>query len=669
MRASPRSLPPNLSYLDLENLMRKTIHLYLIKPSQYDDDGYVVRHWRGVLPSNTLACLAGLTEAAIKQQNLSNFYNIKVHLLDETVDKIPVGKICRSERWGLAKTIVGLVGVQSNQFPRACDLAHEFRKAGITVMIGGFHVSGYLALLPDIPADIQALLDAGVTVVKGEVEETWPQLLRDAIEGKLQPLYDFLNAKPDLYTKPIPAIRKKYLRKFAASNFGTLDCGRGCPFECTFCTIINVQGRKMRFRSAEHIAEAIRRNYEENNITFYFFTDDNFARNKNWEAIFDEMIRLRVVEKIPVEFMMQVDVLSWKIKSFVSKARQAGCMTVFIGMESVDPGNLAAAGKKQNQVNEYRHLIQAYRDAGISTHVGYILGFPFDTVDSIRRDMKFLTEDVQPDHASFFMLTPLPGSMDHIHMMQRGEWMHPDFNLYDSQHEVMRHPYLKDGSWRATYLEAWRTFYSLQNMKAILQRGPRENYWNNFLRFLWYKNSVQTEERHPMMCGYFRLKGRTARRPGMPVLPRGEYYTNRVKEVYVHLRSMARVLAEMEELWLQTRYPTAAEQRVVEELTKLRERYDQLKLADLQAAYLRAKEHFPTLRVPSKVHLFWAKWSPLLVQNKVFTRADLKEFWGSVRQRWDEQHWFRIPVHKVPLNLLRDVQLSILFFLHMARER
>jgi hypothetical protein len=104
-------------------------------------------------------------------------------------------------------------------------------------------------------------------------------------------------------------------------------------------------------------------------------------------------------------------------------------------------------------------------------------------------------------------------------------------------------------------------------------------------------------------------------------------------------------------------------------LTKLRERYDQLKLADLQAAYLRAKEHFPTLRVPSKVHLFWAKWSPLLVQNKVFTRADLKEFWGSVRQRWDEQHWFRIPVHKVPLNLLRDVQLSILFFLHMARER
>jgi radical SAM superfamily enzyme YgiQ (UPF0313 family) len=648
--------------------MRKTIHLYLIKPSQYDDDGYVVRHWRGVLPSNTLACLAGLTEDAIKHNDVGELYNIKVHLLDEIVDKVPVKKICRSQHWGLAKTIVCLVGVQTNQFPRACDLAHEFRKAGLTVMIGGFHVSGYLALLPDVPADIQALMDAGVSVVKGEVEETWGQLLLDAIQGNLRPMYDFLNSKPDLYTKPIPAIRKKYLRKFVASNFGTLDCGRGCPFECTFCTIINVQGRKMRFRSAEHIAAAIRRNYKENGITFYFFTDDNFARNKNWEAIFDVLIKLRNEDNIPVEFMMQVDVLSWKIKNFVSKARQAGCINVFIGMESVDPGNLAAAGKKQNQVSEYRYLIEAYRNCDISTHVGYILGFPFDTVDSIRRDLKFLMSEVQPDHASFFILMPLPGSMDHFHMKQRGEWMHPDFNLYDSQHEVTHHPYLKDGSWRATYLEAWKTFYSLPNMKAILQRGSRANYWNNFLRFMWYKNSIQTEQRHPMMCGYFRLKGRKARRPGLPIVPRWEYYTHRVKETYHHLRGMLRVMAEMEELWLQTRYPSAAEQRVVEELAKIREKYDQLKLSDLQAAYQRAKEHFPSLHVPSKVHLFWAKWSPLLVQNKVYTRADLHAFWTNVRQRWDDQHWFRIPIHKVPLNLLRDLQLSALFLFHMARE-
>jgi len=649
--------------------MLKKLNLYLIKPTQYDDDGYVVRHWRGVLPSNTLACLAGLTEDVVAQKRLGESLRVKLHVLDETVDHIPVKKICRSQGRSDTKTIVCLAGVQTNQFPRACDLAREFRRAGLTVMIGGFHVSGYLALLPGIPADIQRLMDEGVTIVKGEVEESWGDLLNDAIHGRLKPLYDFIDNKPDLYEKPIPMIRKSYLRKFVASNFGTLDCGRGCPFECTFCTIINVQGRKMRFRSAEHIAKAIRHNYQENGITFYFFTDDNFARNKNWEGIFDALIRLREEEKIPVAFMMQVDVLSWKIKNFVAKAQRAGCTNVFIGMESVDPGNLAAAGKKQNHVQEYSQLINAYRDAEICTHVGYIIGFPFDKTETIRRDIAYLMNDVRPDHASFFMLMPLPGSMDHLMMVRRGEWMHEDFNLYDSHHEVTVHPFLKNGEWKESYFEAWKTFYSFENMKAVLRRTPKDRYWNNFTRFIWYKNSIQTEQRHPMMCGFFRMKGRKNRRPGFPIASRWAYYRERIKEIRSHLASMARLLLEMEELWLQTRHPSEAERRVVEEITKIRAAYGRLKLADMQAAYKKAKISFPSLRVPSKVHLFWVKWSPLLAQSKVYTRRDLAAFWANVRQRWTERKWFRIPVLQVPLYLLRDVQLSLMFFLYLARPR
>jgi radical SAM superfamily enzyme YgiQ (UPF0313 family) len=646
--------------------MLKKLNLYLIKPSQYDDDGYVVRYWRGVLPSNTLACLAGLTEDVLTKKKLGESLRVKVHLLDETVDRVPVKRICRSQRWG-SKTLVCLVGVQTNQFPRACDLAREFRRAGLTVMVGGFHVSGYLALLPEIPPDIRQLMDEGVTIVKGEVEEVWGDLLRDAVNGTLKPLYDFIDRKPDLYEKPIPAVRRDYLKKFVASNFGTLDCGRGCPFECTFCTIINVQGRKMRHRSAEHIAQAIRRNAKEHGVTFYFFTDDNFARNKNWEAIFDALIRLRDEERVPVKFMMQVDVLSWKIRNFVAKARRAGCTNVFIGMESVDPGNLAAAGKKQNHVNEYSLLINAYREAGISTHVGYIVGFPFDTAESVRRDVAYLMNDVRPDHASFFMLTPLPGSMDHLTMARRGEWMHSDFNRYDSHHAVTAHPFLKNGTWEAIYAEAWRTFYSFENMTAVLRRTPQRNYWNNFLRFLWYKNSIQTEERHPMMCGLFRLKGRKERRPGFPILSPWVYYQQRVKEIGGHLGSMGRLLLEMEEVWLQTRHRGEAEQRVVEELAKIRAAYGRLRVADFQAAYRRAKSHFPSLHVPSKAHLFWAKWSPLLVPGRVCTRADLDSFWRGIRLRWNERSWFHIPVHRMPLYLLRDAQLSLMFFFSLAR--
>jgi len=498
--------------------MLRKLNVYLIKPTQYDDDGYVVRHWRGVLPSNTLACLAGLTEDVIKQKRLGEFLRVRIHVLDETVDRVPVKRICRSQREQKTKTIVCLVGVQTNQFPRAADLARVFRRAGLTVLIGGFHVSGYLALLPAIPPDIQQLMDEGVTIVKGEVEETWGDLLCDAVEGRLRPLYDFLADKPDLYQKPTPSIRKEYLRKFVAPNFGTIDCGRGCPFECTFCTIINVQGRKMRFRSAEVIATAVRNNYRAHGISFYFFTDDNFARNKNWQAIFDALARLKDEEHIPLKFMMQVDVLSWKIANFVDKARRAGCTTVFIGMESVNTENLEGAGKRQNHVAEYSQLIAAYRNAGISTHVGYIIGFPRDTAESVRRDVAFLMQDVKPDHASFFMLTPLPGSQDHLAAFRNQEWMDPDFNRYDSHHQVTRHPHLADGEWKDIYLEAWRAFYSFDNMKAVLQGSQPESYWHNFMRFIWYKNSIVTEGRHPMMCGFLRLKGRKQRRPGYPIL-------------------------------------------------------------------------------------------------------------------------------------------------------
>jgi radical SAM superfamily enzyme YgiQ (UPF0313 family) len=649
--------------------MLKKLHVYLIKPSQYDDEGYVVRHWRGILPSNTLACLAGLTEDLLAQGRLGKSLQVKLHLLDEAVDPVPVTRICRSQRAGRSQTIVCLVGVQTNQFPRAADLARAFRRGGLTVLIGGFHVSGYLALLSEIPPEMQQLMDEGVTIVKGEVEESWGDLLFDALHGRLKPLYDFLGDKPDLYDKPVPVIRKRYLRKFVAPNFGTLDCGRGCPFECSFCTIISVQGRKMRFRSADRIAKAIRHNYQAHGITFYFLTDDNFARNRNWEAIFDALIGLREQERIPVEFMMQVDALSWRIPNFIAKARRAGCINVFIGMESLNPENLKAAGKNQNRVHEYAQLIEAFQRSEISTQVGYIIGFPQDSMESVRSDLACLMQQVRPDHASFFLLTPLPGSRDHLALTLRGEWMHPDFNRYDSHHAVTLHPHLKEGAWENLYLEAWRAFYSFDNMKAILQRTPRCNYWNNLIRFMWSKNSISTEARHPMMCGFLRLKGRKNRRPGYPILSRWEYYWARAREIWTHVAGMARILLEMEELWLQTRHPSEAEQRVVEELAKLRAAYGRLKLADLQLAHRRARIDFPALRVPSKLHLLWAKWYPLLAPTKVYTRADLELFWQSVRQRWADRRWFSIPPHRVALNLFRDAQLSLLFFFHLARAR
>src|SRR5208337_1748934 len=167
-----------------------------------------------------------------------------------------------------------------------------------------------------------------------------------------------------------------------------------------------------RVRSPELLVQTLRENYRTHRISFYFFTDDNFARNGCWREIFCALVKLREDEHIPIHFMIQVDTQSHKIPEFISLAAQAGCTQVFIGMESINPKNLKAAGKMQNNVQDYKDLIAAWHNAKIATHVAYIFGFPFDTPESIREDVRRLQEELEVEQASFFMLTPVPGSRD-----------------------------------------------------------------------------------------------------------------------------------------------------------------------------------------------------------------------------------------------------------------
>jgi len=617
-----------------------------------------------VLPSNTLNCLAALTREVIEKKLLGDGVDLHVQLFDETVQKIPVKKICHSARKGF-QSIVCLVGVQTNQFPRAADLARRFRAAGISVLIGGFHVSGYLSMISEVPRDIQSLMDDGVTIVKGEVEGTWAQLLQDAIAGQLKPLYDFVHCSPDLFQRPIPLVDRKLMKRFAASNHGTIDCGRGCPFNCSFCTIINVQGHKMRVRSAEAIAQAIRDNWRQQRVSYYFFTDDNFSRNPQWKAIFDALIDLRENEQIDVSFMMQVDVLCYRISNFVEKARRAGCTQVFIGMESLNPANLKAAGKTQNKTRDYANLIQAWHKAEVVTHVGYILGFAYDTEASVRRDLQTLMNEVQVEQASFFILTPLPGSRDHLEMVRRGDVLDPDYNKYDSMHEAMSFPnFAEAGSLQRLYDEAYDSFYHFDNMKRILLRAFPRNYWNIFKNFIWYKHAAVLERRHPMMAGFLRRKSRGAMRSGVPVPSGREFFKMRLDELTVYAKGLLALLWEMQELWLQTRPRSATEQAVFQEMHRMYAAVGRrLTTSELQLAYQHARARIPALRVPSKLLLRWQRWNLFYANRRVFTRRDIDRSWHAIvdgvrRYRF----WAASPV-RLATTLWLDFQVTAMFFL------
>jgi len=328
---------------------RQVFSLFLIKPSHYDDDGYVIQWAKSSIPSNTLAAMYGLALDCVERQVLGDAVEIRITAWDETNTRIRPERIIHAIQAGSG--LVCLVGVQTNQFPRAVDLARPLRSAGVPVCIGGFHVSGCLAMLPAIPSEMRDAMDLGITLFAGEAEGRFEQLLRAAYAGRLEPLYNYMNELPGIEGTPIPFLPADVVRGTSGVRT-SFDAGRGCPFLCSFCTIINVQGRKSRTRSPDDIEHIVRTNLAQG-IHNFFITDDNLARNQNWEAIFDRLIKLREAEGQRICVVAQVDTMCHKIKGFIEKAARAGINRIFIGLENINPDSLKEARKGQNQITEH----------------------------------------------------------------------------------------------------------------------------------------------------------------------------------------------------------------------------------------------------------------------------------------------------------------------------
>jgi len=506
------------------SLKRRRFLLILIKPSHYDDDGYVIQWARSIMPSNSLAVLYGLASDAAQRRVLGPDVDIQVIAIDETNTRVRpanlIAKLSRNKGFGL----VGLVGVQSNQFARALDIARPLRAAGIQVVIGGFHVSGCLSMLSQMPPELQTALGMGVTLFAGEAEDRFDALLMDAASRSLAPIYNYLKDLPVLTGAPIPFLMRNHVR-LTMGSLSAFDAGRGCPYQCSFCTIINVQGRKSRRRSADDVERIVRQNLAEG-ICRFFLTDDNLARNKEWETIFDRLIQLREQEGLCVYITVQVDTLCHKIPNFIEKAAAAGVDRVFIGIDSIDPDTLVAAKKRQNKITEYRNLLLAWKNVGVVIYANYILGFPNDTPDSIRRDIEIIKKELPVDMMVFYCLTPLPGSEDHQTLWRKGVWMDPDVNMYDTEHVVTAHQTMSKAQWEGIYREAWGIFYTPEHCETVLRRAAAANIELRTLSntLLYFSQFVPLEQVHPLQGGMFRVKRRTDRRPGYPIEPMWSFY-------------------------------------------------------------------------------------------------------------------------------------------------
>jgi hypothetical protein len=494
---------------------RKSFRLILIKPSHYDDNGYVIQWVRSAIPSNSLASLHALAADCAARHVLGADVDIDIEVFDETNTRIHparVGQRVLSADGGL----VGLVGVQSNQFPRAMDIARPLRAADVPVVVGGFHVSGCLAMLPEIPADIKAAIDMGISIFAGEAEGRLEALLQDVWAKQLKPIYNYMDDLPAMEGAVYPILPAAAVKRTAGS-YTSFDAGRGCPFQCSFCTIINVQGRKSRHRTADDVERIVRANFA-SGVKSFFITDDNFARNRNWEAIFDRMIELREQKHIKVSFIIQVDTMCHKIPHFVEKAARAGCHRVFIGLENINPDNLLSAKKRQNRITEYRTMLQRWKQVRVVTYCGYILGFPADRPDSILRDIEIIKKELPVDLLEFFCLTPLPGSEDHKGLSARGVWMDPDMNKYDLEHVTTGHSQMSREEWQGIYHRVWDAYYTPEHVETVMRRAASCGLSAGNVMFycLWFYGCKTLEGVHPLEGGYLRRMYRRDRRPGLP---------------------------------------------------------------------------------------------------------------------------------------------------------
>jgi len=333
--------------------------------------------------------------------------------------------------------VVGLSAMTPTA-PRAYEIADAVhaRAPGARVIIGGPHVT----FLPE-----EALEHADV-VVRGEAEPVITEAL-DSSGGIVQ-------GRPveDLDTLPIPDLG--LLGRWAAKvRFMPVSTSRGCPYNCTFCSVTRMFGRRYRFRSVQAVIEEVERRVREGHRRL-FFCDDNFAADRGRViAIMEELMR----RQVPVSWYAQVRAEVGLDRELVGLMARSGCGLVYVGLESANPRTLEAYNKRQS-VEEMAASIQAFHEAGIGVCGMFVVGSDEDDAESLERTLRFSLQHGL-EYAQFALLIPLPGTPLLEELKRKNRLVERDWRLYDGTHVVFRPLHFTCLELQKHVLSLWERFY------------------------------------------------------------------------------------------------------------------------------------------------------------------------------------------------------------------
>lgn len=357
--------------------------------------------------------------------------------------------------------------------PASYAVADELRSRGIPVVFGGPHAS----FLPE-----EALAHGDYCLV-GEAEETLP-LLVDALNGAL-PLEEvpgLVWRRDGVVVRNAPALPVDDLDRLPFPDYSLLDMGRrrmgafllggsivpvqtsrGCPYDCSFCSVTGMFGKRYRFRSTEHVLAELESYRSGQHVFFY---DDNFAANLKRAR---QLLQAMIDRRLGFHWSTQVRADVARDPELLDLMAAAGCSTVFIGFESVDPRALAEMQKGQS-VDEMRLAARELHRRGIHVHGMFVFGFDADRPDTVRTTVDFAIRE-RLESAQFLLLTPLPGSQLHLRLAAEGRLNGRGWDEYDAHHVTFRPAGFAPRRLQRAQLRAHARFYALHRVIGRLLRG------------------------------------------------------------------------------------------------------------------------------------------------------------------------------------------------------
>ena len=394
----------------------------------------------------TLTTLAALTPP-----------EIEVKITDENVEPIDFEE---------EVDLVGVTGMVMHAH-RAYEIARRFRQRGVPVVMGGPHASS-------LPLEAKEHVDS---VVIGEAENVWKGLIEDFKNSDLKPFY-----KRDAFSSMVgmPQPRLDLLRKDAYMTVNCVQTTRGCPHQCDFCHVTHFFGKTYRCRPVEEVIEEVKRLEGD----FIVFIDDNIAGNRRYAK--DLFTRLKPLKK---KWASQASLTLTRDPDLLKLAAESGCVSLFLGVESLSSENLKDVNKSFNQAHQLEEAMKVLHDHDIMILAGFIFGLDHDDEGVFERTLRFCERN-RIELPSFFILTPLPGTPVFQRIESERRLLHRDWTKYNGatvvfRPKLMTEETLQQGfNWVCKEAYSWRSIF-----KRVVH--PQQRFFTRLLSNTAYRSIVQ----------------------------------------------------------------------------------------------------------------------------------------------------------------------------------